>query len=503
MNMEVMTQVLGNFLELETIAAILFGVIGGIIVGSLPGLSATMAIALLIPVTFGMNPVAGLVLLVSVYTSAVYGGSLSAILLHTPGTPSSAATSIDGYQLTLQGKGGKAVGVATISSVIGGIMSGLALLFLAPPLSLISLKFSAPEYFLIAIFGLTIIGSLAGKSMSKGLASGVIGLLIGCVGVDIMTGYPRFTFGQTSLESGVSLIPAMIGLFSLSQVMILVENRGKKEGKIKKIKMEGKVLPSKEEFKSIFKTLMRSSGLGILIGMLPGAGGDIGSWIGYNEAKRTSKNKEQFGKGALEGVAAPEAANNAVVGGALIPTLTLGIPGSAATAILLGGLMIQGLIPGHELFTVHASITYSMIFGFIIATILMGFIGILGAKYFVKVAEVPTGILTPIIVCLSVVGAYAINNNLFDVWIMLLFGLLGYFMRKTGFHAAPVVLGMILGPIAENGLRQSFLMASDPIIVYYLSRPISVVLIIITIATLLYPFYLKWKKKSSAEELSA
>jgi putative tricarboxylic transport membrane protein len=503
MNMEIFLQVLDNLLIFETLAAILFGVIGGIIVGSLPGLSATMAIALLIPITFTMSPVTGLVLLVSVYTSAVYGGSLSAILLHTPGTPSSAATSIDGYQMTLQGKGAKAIGIATISSVIGGVISGIALLFLAPPLSTISLAFSAPEYFLIAVFGLTIIGGLAGKSMSKGIASATIGLLIGCIGVDIMTGYPRFTFGQTSLQSGISLIPAMIGLFSLSQVMTLAEDRGKKDDKISKGKIHGEVFPTKKEFKGIIKTLLRSSGLGVIVGILPGAGGDIGSWIGYNEAKRTSKNKEQFGKGAMEGVAAPEAANNAVVGGALIPLLTLGIPGSTATAVLLGGLIIQGLIPGHELFTTHASTTFTMIIGFIIATILMGIIGLLGAKYFIKIVGVPKGILAPIIAGLSVIGSYAINNNIFDVWIMLVFGLIGYLMRRTDFHAAPVILGMILGPIAENGLRQSLLMTSDSIFVFYLSRPISVVLIILTIATLIAPLLIKWKKKKTDITISA
>ncbi len=501
--MDVLVEVIRNLFLIETILALIIGVIAGMIVGSLPGLSATMAIALLIPLTFGMAPVTGLVLLVSVYTAGVYGGSITAILLQTPGTPSSAATAIDGYQLTRQGKGAKAIGIATISSVTGGVLSGIALLFLAPPLASFSLKFSAPEYFLIAVFGLTIVGGLAGKSMSKGIAGAVFGLMIGCVGVDMLTGYPRFTFGQASLEGGISLIPAMIGLFSISQVMMLAEERGKKKTKVSIGEMSGEVLPTRKEFRSIVKTLIRSSGIGILVGILPGAGGDIGSWIGYNDAKRSSKNKEKFGKGALEGVAAPESANNAVVGGALIPTLTLGIPGSAATAILLGGLYMQGFIPGHELFTVHAATTYSMIFGFIIATVLMGVIGLLTAKHFAKVAKVPNGILAPIIVALSVIGSYAINNNIFDVWVMLAFGIIGYFMRKTGFHPAPVILGMILGPIAEQGLRQSFLMTSDSMFTYYFTRPISVVLIILTFVTLFGPTLIKWIKKKRNNVTSA
>ncbi|WP_408007983.1 tripartite tricarboxylate transporter permease [Pseudalkalibacillus sp. A8] len=499
MSADLFNEVIHNLLSLQTIVAIFLGVIGGIIVGSLPGLSATMAVALLIPVTFGMEPVAGLTMLTAIYTSALYGGSISAILIHTPGTPASAATSLDGYQMTLKGQGAKAIGVATVSSMIGGTISALALLFLAPPLSKISLAFSAPEYFLIAVFGLTIIGSLASKSVAKGLTAGVVGLLIGAVGVDILTGYPRFTFGSISLESGVSLVPAMIGLFSLSQVMIQAENRGKpKQQKISKDKMSGKVLPTMKEFKSIWVTILRSSGIGTFVGMLPGAGGDIGSWVGYNEAKRFSKNKEKFGTGCIEGVAAPESANNAVTGGALIPLLTLGIPGSSTTAVLLGGLMIQGLVPGHELFTTNANITYSVIIGFIIASILLGVIGLAGARWFVKISGVSESLLAPIIIGLCVVGSYAINNNLFDVWIMVIFGVIGYFMRKTGFHPAPVILGMILGPIAENGMRQSMLMAKGDLLSYYLGRPICVVLIILTIISLFTPLFMKWWEKKEA-----
>lgn len=499
MNADIISQVLNNLLSFQVLAAIFMGVVGGIIVGSLPGLSATMAVALLIPVTFGMSPVAGLTMLTAIYTAALYGGSISAILIHTPGTPASAATSLDGYQMTKKGQGAKAIGVSTVSSMIGGFISALALLFLAPPLSKISLAFSAPEYFLIAVFGLTIIGSLAAKSMLKGLSAGLLGLLIGSVGVDILTGYPRFTFGSVTLESGVSLVPAMIGLFSLSQVMIQAEKRGKsKQQKISKDAMSGKVLPTWKEFKSIFVTIIRSSGIGVFVGMLPGAGGDIGSWVGYNEAKRFSKNKEKFGTGCIEGVAAPESANNAVTGGALIPLMTLGIPGSATTAVLLGGLMIQGLVPGHELFTTHAGITYSVIIGFIIANILMGIVGLAGARFFVKVSSIPENILGAVIIGLCVVGSFAISNNIFDVWVMVAFGVIGYFMRKTGFHPAPIILGMILGPIAENGLRQSMLMAKGDLLTYYLTRPISVVLILLVIVSLFSPIIMKWWEKKGA-----
>lgn len=491
MDAEILSQVIANLLAPQTIAAIVLGVIGGIIVGALPGLSATVTVSLLIPITFSMEPVAGLALLATIYTAAVYGGSISAILIHTPGTPAGAATAIDGYQMTRNGEGAKALGVATIASAIGGTISAVVLLFLAPPLSRVALAFSAPEYFLIAIFGLTIIGSLAGKSLFKGLAAGALGLMVATVGVDTLTGVPRYTFGSTTLQSGISLIPALIGLFALSQVMILAENRGGDSDSRIVGALQGSVLPTFREFKSIFVSIMRSSGIGVFVGMLPGAGGDIGSWVGLNEAKRFSRDKEKFGKGAMEGVAAPEAANNAVTGGALIPLLVLGIPGSSTTAVLLGGILIQGLQPGRELFTTQASITYAVIVGLIFANIIMGIVGLLGARYFVKVASAPQNILAPIIVVLCIVGSYAIANNIVDVWVMVAFGLAGYLLRKTGFPPAPIVLGIILGAIAENGLRQSFTLAQGDVLAYYLSRPISVILIILILLSLFSPILLR------------
>ncbi|WP_233269348.1 tripartite tricarboxylate transporter permease [Alteribacillus sp. YIM 98480] len=327
--------------------------------------------------------------------------------------------------------------------------------------------------------------------MLKGITGGVFGLILGTVGIDAFTGNPRFTFGVTTLESGMPLIPAMIGLFSISQVLIQSEKRGHKDVKQVIQKVTGKVLPTLREFKMIFINIIRSSGIGTFVGMLPGTGGDIASWISYNEAKRFSKNKNEFGKGSIEGVAAPEAANNAVTGGSLIPTLTLGIPGSATTAILLGGFMIQGLNPGRELFTTHANTTYSIIFGFIIANIFVGIIGLLGAKYFVKISNVSFKVLAPLIVVFSTVGAFAIRNNMFDVWIMVIFGLIGYLIRKTGFHPAPIILGIILGPIAEDGFRQALIMSNGNMITYIFSKPISIALVILILIAMVSPFFSK------------
>ena len=494
------TNIIQLLLMPDVILAMMVGVVGGIIVGALPGLSAAMAVALLIPVTFKMSPIAGLVMLTSVYTSAIYGGSITACLLHTPGTPASAATAMDGYALTKQGKGLKAIGISTIASMFGGTLSAIALLLLAPMLGQISLKFGSLEYFFLALFGLTIIGSLAGDSMVKGIMSGVFGLLIGVIGIDMMMGVPRFTLGFLELESGISLVPAMIGLFSIAQVLGTSEDifKGKTTILNEDIKeLQGEMLPNRHEFKRIFPIMVKSSIIGILVGILPGAGADIGSWVSYNEAKKASKNPEDFGKGSIEGIAASESANNAVTGGALIPLLTLGIPGSSVAAILLGGLMIQGLVPGHELFTKYGEITYSVIIGFLIANILMGIVGLLIAKTVVKISTVSLALLSPIIIGLSTVGAYAIRNSLFDVYVMMIFGLIGYLMKKNGFAAAPVVLGMILGPMLESNFRQALIFSRGHFLSYFISRPISVVIAAMVVLALLSPILMKKVNKKA------
>ncbi|HHX50148.1 MAG TPA: hypothetical protein GX711_01765 [Clostridia bacterium] len=478
----------------------MIGIVGGIIIGALPGLTANMGVALLIPVTFGMDPSAGLLMLVSVYTSAIYGGSLSAILLHTPGTSASAATAIDGFELTKQGKAGLAIRIATVSSVIGGAVSGIFLLTLTPPLSLISLKFGPPEYFLVALFGLTIIGSISAGSVGKGLISGALGLLIGTVGLDISSGFPRFTFGILDLHSGVAFVPAMIGLFSLSQVMFMVAEVNKKKAVSSNPITDWRYLPRWDEIKKIKGTIARSSIIGVLVGILPGAGGDIASWVSYNEAKRFSKNKGEFGKGSIEGISASETANNAVTGGSLIPLLTLGIPGSATAAVLLGGLMIQGLVPGRQLFTQYAQITYTVIVGFILANILMGVVGMLLAKHVSKITMVPSQVLAPLIVVFCVVGSFALGNDFFNIWIMIAFGLIGYGMRKTGFHPAPVVLGLILGPMVEKAFRQSLLLSDGNMFGYFIGRPISVVLMILIVVAIVSPIIAERKgRKLSAD----
>jgi putative tricarboxylic transport membrane protein len=487
--------IIQNLFTVEVWVCIFGGTIAGIVIGALPGLSASMGVALLIPVTFGLSPVAGIAMLATVYTSAIYGGSITATLIHTPGTPSSAATAIDGFQMTKQGKAMKAIGVCTVSSMIGGTFSAIMLLVLSPLLAKISLFFSAPEYMFMAIFGLTIIGSLAGDNMAKGLISGLLGLFVGMIGLDYMIGIPRHTFGFISLESGIQLVPAMIGMFSVSQVLVSAEEiaQGKKLMIDNPEKLlTGKILPTKEEWKVMTPTLIRSSIIGVIIGILPGAGGDIGSWVSYNEAKRSAKKPELMGKGSIEGICASEAANNAVTGGAMIPLLTLGIPGSGTAALLLGGLMIHGLQPGYDLFSTSANITYAIIFGFLFANILMGIIGLSIVKQVVKICKVPMSILCPLIIVLSAIGAYAIQNSFFDVYIMAFFGILGYFMRKTGFGAAPLILGVILSSMVEANFRRCLVLSRDSnLLIYFLSRPVSVVIILLIILGLCTPLIVK------------
>lgn len=495
-------EVIPELLQPASVMAILGGALIGVVIGSLPGLSATMALALLIPVTFLMDPIPGIILLASVYTGGVYGGTISSILLYAPGTPANAASSLDGYPMTRQGHGLRAIIIASVASVSGGLISGLALILFAPMLARVSLTFGPQEYFWVAMFGLTVIGGLAGSSLAKGLLAALLGLSISIIGIDTQSGNHRLTFGVDGLRAGVEMIPAMIGLFAVAQLLVLLREPSTKTQEIPRQETKlRKAVPGVRDWLRLSPTIGKSSILGTGVGILPGAGGDIASWISYNEAKRSSKRPEKFGKGVPEGVAAPEAANNAVVGGALIPTLTLGIPGSAATAVLLGGLIMKGLVPGHQLFTTHATETYSIIAGFMLATVAMGVIGIALARVVVRVVDAPPAVLAVAIMALSVLGSYSIRNNMFDVGVMLVFGLLGYGLRLVHINPAPVILGLILGPIAEHGFRQSQTIAGDDSVwLMFLERPISLTLILLIVVTIILSII---QKKRSDKRQSA
>jgi putative tricarboxylic transport membrane protein len=492
--------IIADVLTPGNLLAMLVGVVGGLCIGSLPGLTANLGVALLLPVTFKMDVTPALLMLMSLYTSAIYGGSFSAILLHTPGTSASAATAIDGFALTRKGEFNKAIRISTFASVTGGVASALALLLIAPPLSYLSLKFGPAEYFMLAVFGLTVIGTLASGNMVKGLIAGAVGLFLSTVGLDLDSGIPRYAFGSTEVHGGIGFVPAVIGLFSLSQALLMCEEAHRSIQLTDVIKGVWRYLPTWDEFRRIRMTVGRSSIIGIIVGILPGAGGDIGSWVAYNEAKRFASNDSDFGKGSILGIAASETANNATTGSALIPLLTLGIPGSATAAVLLGALIIHGLLPGRTLFTEHAHVTYTVIMGFLLANLLMGVIGMTVGRYMNHITRLPNSSLIPGVVMLSIVGSYSLGNNLFDVYTMLAFGGIGYLMRKGGFAPAPMVLGLILGPIAETGFRQGAVLAKGPLLLYILGSPISMVLFALTLLSIASALYLEIKRIRSIRQ---
>lgn len=498
-------EVFANLISFDSMIALVLGVVGGMVIGALPGLNATMAISLLIPITYSMSPYAAFIMMMAVYTSAFYGGSLTAILIHTPGTPSSAATAADGYALTQKGRGLEAMGMSTVASMVGGTISGIALLTLAPLLGKVSLMFSAPEYFLIVILGLSIIGGLGGGSVIKGFLMGCFGLFLGTVGTDAITGQLRFTFGIDGIYSGISTVPALIGLFSISQALVLCEHHlDFKNGVHRTVdsdSLKGKFLPTFLEIVKLLPNFIRSAVIGVVVGILPGAGGDIGAWFAYGQAKKASKEPEKFGKGSLEAICASETANNAVTGGSIIPLITLGIPGSTVAAVLLGALILHGLTPGQSMFTKNITTTYTIILGFILANILMGLIGVCICRQVVKITKVSDAILIPVIVVLSTIGSYAINNRMSDVYLMLVFGLIGYLCKKLDLPTAPIILGMLLEATGESGFKNAILMAKGkPVLLYYLQRPASMVLIALIFITVIFPLmktavsYIKTKK---------
>lgn len=493
-----MIEALGMLLTFDCLMALVIGVGAGMVVGIVPGLGPSVGIALLIPITFSMRAPAALTMMMALYTSGVYGGSITAALCKTPGTAASAATALDGYELTKQGRGMEAISVCTIASVCGGCVGALTLLFFAPPLGRLSLKFSSLEYFLVACFGVLIVSNLAGKNMAKGLFSAALGLLLGTVGLDPISGVPRFTFGSMLLEDGIDYTPVLIGLFSLAQAMILVKQMARGKTTIMEDPskgLQGRRFPSGKDLKRLLPIIGRSSVIGAVIGFIPAAGASIASWINYSITKKMSKHPEEFGKGSLEGIAASEAGNNAACGGAMIPLFTLGIPGSAATAIMFGGLLMHGMVPGNDLFTRQAGSTYAIFLGFLFANILMGVLGLSLTRQLAKVCLVPNAILIPVIISISVIGTYALRNNMSDVVVMVMFGIIGYFMKMFGFETAPLVLGMVLSGILESNFRRAVIMSRGDMLGYFLGRPISIVIFLIILVTIASPFIMKAVKK--------
>ena len=486
-------------LTLPSLAACFTGTALGIVFGALPGLTAAMGVALLIPLSFGMPTVEAFSMLLGMYCGAIYGGCISAILVGTPGTVAAAATVMEGPKLTAKGQSLKALDMATWGSFVGGMVSGLALITCAPLLAQAAMRFGAAEYFALAVFALTVVATFSSGNMLKGLTSAFAGLFISTIGIDPVSGDFRNTFNMPDLFNGVSLVPALVGLFAVSQVILSLEDIFKGEYGIVKY---GEVSRKGIGFKELWKqkvNFLRSSLLGTVIGIIPATGASAACFIAYGEAKRFSKTPEEFGKGTLEGIAATESSNNAVTGGALIPMMVLGVPGDVLTAILLGALMIQGLVPGPLLFAEHSDAVNAIFGSFFVAQAAMLLLGLVIVRIAGKIVNVPTPILLPIVLVLCAVGSYATNNSAFDLWLMAVFGFLGYVMLKGDFPLPPMLLAIILGPIAESNFRRTLSISRNDFSVIVTS-PIAAAILVLCLAIIIKVGYDEYKRNRTVRE---
>jgi len=463
----------------------------GILMGILPGIGPNLGCALLLGLTYGLPPETALIAMGGMYTGAVYGGSITSILLGIPGTAASSATCIEGYAMTKKGEAAKALGAALNSSFIGGVVGVASLFLLSPVLTKVALIFGPPEYFMFGIASLTVIPVLSRKHIAKGFVMCILGLTLSTVGLDPVRAYPRFTFGWTYLNDGVDYIVVVIGVYAMSEALALTQEETSisRSGKV-----TGNVWEGVRATVSYPVTLIRSIVIGIVTGIMPGIGGATSNIIAYNEAVRTSKTPERFGTGEVEGVIAPEACNNASVGATLIPTLTLGIPGNSVAAIILGGLILHGLFPGPNLFRDHSTLTYTFFYGLLIAQFLMFAVGLLVCKWAVNVTRIPSRYLIPTIVVLCFVGAYGIRNSLLDIAVLLVFGVLGYLFKKNDYPIICLVLGMVLGAIIERGLLRSLVMSGGSYSIF-VTRPLSLTILILTVVIIILTFSVRPAQK--------
>ena len=490
--MEDIVKGLSLILEFENIILILGGVLIGVLVGALPGLSSPMAIALLIPFTITLDPVAAIAMMAALYCAGTFGGSITAILINAPGAPPAVATALDGYPMAKNGEPGRALGLAAVSSVLGGIFSLIVFIFAAPLLAQVALEFGPQEYFGLAIFALSMLATMSGKSSIRNLISGWVGVLIGTIGIHLTTGVERFTFDVPELEEGISFVPVLIGLFAVSELFKQSETLN---SVVDRIHAKALRLPTIAELKKLKYTILRSSGIGTFIGILPAEGSTVAAIMGYNEARRWSKNKDQFGKGSPEGIVGPEAANNSAAGGAMVPTLALGIPGSGSTALILAALIMHGFRPGPYLINETPEFVYAIFGAMLIANFGFLIIGLVGAKFFSLVAFIPKKLLWPAVFIFAMIGSYSFSSSMFDVWVMLTFGVIGYFMSRHGFSAAPLVMGLILGKLVEESFSQSMIIHDNNFFAL-LDKPIVVFFFILTFLSLTTPLWTKVFKKN-------
>jgi putative tricarboxylic transport membrane protein len=487
-------------LQPENILFVMFGGFLGTIVGMLPGLGPATAIAVLIPVTFGMDPTSALIFMATIYYGAMYGGSLSSILINTPGDGSAVAATFDGYQMAKQGRAGPAIAITAIGSLIGGAVAVIGFMVLAKPLASFALQFGPAEYFLLMLFTLSAVVALSTGNLVKGFISMGFGLMLSTIGIDLQTGVYRFTFDNVFLSDGIDFLVIIIGVYAIGEVLYNYLTIDKPAGKKTKY---GRVWITKDDWKRSKWPIFRSSPLGFLVGILPGAGGSIASMMAYSTEKQLSKKPERFGKGAIEGLAAPETANNSAAVGAFVPLLTMGIPGSGTTAIMLGALIMLGINPGPLLFENDPNMVWSLVDALFLGNIFLFLINIYMVRVFVKVLDIPSKILYPIILVLAFIGAYTMNYAIIDFYILIIFGVIGLFMKLYDFPIAPLVLALIVGSQMEQNFRKS-IVASDGSLDIFVGSPIAIVLLILTILSLIYPLIMnvrrkKWEAKTDEQ----
>jgi putative tricarboxylic transport membrane protein len=480
-----------------TIFLLVGGTLMGMIFGAIPGLTGTLAITLLLPFTFVMSPSEGLTLLVALYVGGISGGLIAAILLNIPGAPASLVTCFDGYPMAKKGKPVDALLLGAFSSLVGGLLSAIPLIIISPLLAKVALAFGPAQYFALGLMGLSVVVSLTSRDQIKGLISAIVGVTLAMVGADSVLGVPRFTFGIWSLNAGLDVLATLMGLFALAEILTQLRSLGA-EHEIIKVNEKIPFFPAAQVIKRNIKGFVWGTMIGTWIGILPGVGQSTGSLMAYNQARETSKYPEKFGTGVEEGIIASETANNAVCGGALIPMMTLGIPGDLVTSILMGGLIMHGLQPGPLLFTMNKNVVGAIFVAYIVALVVMYIMQIGLMRFFIRLLTVPKHILFPVILVMCVIGSYTVNNRMLDPWVLLIMGIIGYLLTQSGFSLPPIVLGYILGPIIESNFRIAAIAAQNNVFVM-VSSPITIVLLLVSLMMLVWPII---KKKRSASAAS-
>ena len=476
-----------------------FGVFLGTIIGALPGIGPSAGVAVLLPVTFGMPPVTAMIMLAGIYYGAMYGGTITSVLINTPGESSSVMTTLDGFQMALKGRAGAALGMAAIGSFIAGTLSVVLLMVAAPPLADLAVTFGPPEYFALMVLGLTTLASLTSGSVVKGLLVAVVGLLLGTVGIDLMLGAPRYTFENVNLLDGIDFLPVAVGLFAIGELLFNLYRPVRAEPI--KAKLSG-LLPTRQDWRDSWAAIGRGTLIGFFVGMLPGAGATISSFLAYATEKRLSKHPERFGTGVIEGVAAPESANNAASTGALVPLMALGIPGSGTTAVMLGALTMYGMQPGPLLVSTHPDVFWGLVASMYVGNVMLLVLNLPLAPVFASILRVPYSVLIPIIIGIALFGVYSVENSLFSVGITILFGAIGFAMRLYGYPPAPLVLALVLGPMLEKALRQSLQMSLGSPEIFF-TRPVSAFILAFALLAVLFPMISWFRARRAARAAAA